>query len=147
MRHHHAHAARACATTDGARVGRAVDAQEGVAVAVKQVKRTRAQRVLWPCVHALFVLLILVRFAFDHGFQRHVFDLFGFRELRQAMPALIVFAKAFFDGDEWRMINGVLDHIARNINADDPSLRALDKIDINTDDLADIAPPEEVSPG
>lgn len=51
---------------------------------------------------------------------------------RKDVPAVVVIneyvdiAKAFFDGDEWRMVNGLLDQVARKINADDPSLKALE---------------------
>ena len=70
---------------------------------------------------------------------------------RKDVPSVVVIteyvdiAKAFFDGDEWRMVNGLLDHIARNINSDDPSLRALEKIEVKPVDLADASPPEELS--
>jgi N utilization substance protein B len=71
---------------------------------------------------------------------------------RKDVPSVVVIneyvdiAKAFFDGDEWRMVNGLLDRIARNINSDDPSLRALEKIEIKPLDMVDVGPPEELSP-
>jgi N utilization substance protein B len=51
---------------------------------------------------------------------------------RRDVPAVVVIneyvdiAKAFFDGDEWRMVNGLLDTVARKLNSDDPSLKALE---------------------
>ncbi len=51
---------------------------------------------------------------------------------RKDVPSVVVIneyvdiAKAFFDGDEWRMVNGLLDGVARKINSDDPSLKALE---------------------
>ena len=50
---------------------------------------------------------------------------------RNDVPSVVVIneyvdiAKAFFDGDEWRMVNGLLDKVARKYNADDPSLKEL----------------------
>ena len=52
---------------------------------------------------------------------------------RPDVPAVVVIneyvdiAKAFFDSDEWRMVNGLLDNIARRINDKDPSLKVLEK--------------------
>ena len=52
---------------------------------------------------------------------------------RKGVPSVVVIneyvdiAKAFYDGDEWRMVNGLLDHVAHKINSDDPSLKALEK--------------------
>ncbi len=54
---------------------------------------------------------------------------------RKDVPSVVVIneyvdiAKAFFDGDEWRMVNGVFDSVARKLNSDDPSLKTLDKTD------------------
>ncbi len=61
---------------------------------------------------------------------------------RKDVPSSVVIneyvdiAKAFFDGEEWRMVNGLLDAVARNINSDDPSLKALEVSELKQDDLS-----------
>ncbi|MCF6322206.1 MAG: transcription antitermination factor NusB [Rhizobiaceae bacterium] len=69
---------------------------------------------------------------------------------RKDVPSVVVIteyvdiAKAFFDGDEWRMVNGLLDKVARKINSDDPSLKALENSETKTD-LSDIIDPTTIS--
>jgi len=81
----------------------------------------------WPLKRLEVLLRAILRAA--------VFELVK----RKDVPSVVVIneyvdiAKAFFDGDEWRMANGVLDKVARNINSDDPSLKALEKSEIVTD--------------
>src|SRR5690606_16196394 len=51
MSHHHPDTARACSSTDRLRVGRAVNAQIGVAVSGIKVKSARPKRVGWAGIH------------------------------------------------------------------------------------------------
>ena len=68
---------------------------------------------------------------------------------RKDVPSVVVIneyvdiAKAFFDGDEWRMVNGLLDTVARKINSEDPSLRVLEKTNVLSD-ASDTSDPTEV---
>ena len=68
---------------------------------------------------------------------------------RKDVPAVVVIneyvdiAKAFFNGDEWRMVNGLLDQVARKVNADDPSLKALEEMKASQEVLEDTLAPAQ----
>jgi len=59
---------------------------------------------------------------------------------RKDVPASVVIneyvdiAKAFFEGPEWRMVNGLLDDVARKTSADDKTLKTLDEAPENKRD-------------
>lgn len=81
----------------------------------------------WPLKRLEVLLRAILRAA--------VFEL----AKRKDVPSVVVIneyvdiAKAFFDGDEWRMVNGLLDTVARKLNSDDPSLKALEKSKLDPD--------------
>lgn len=58
---------------------------------------------------------------------------------RKDVPSSVVIneyvdiAKAFFDSDAWKMVNGLLDQVARKLNSNDPSLKELAKSEIKQD--------------
>lgn len=65
---------------------------------------------------------------------------------RKDVPAVVVIteyvdiAKAFFEGDEWRMVNGLLDGVARKTSANDKTLKVLEEA---PDSLLDTTPEVE----
>ena len=131
------------------RLGKEVDGEKYLDADAQWFRSTLSgvielQKVIDPIIHAalpegwpLRRLEILLRAILRAG----VFELVK----RKDVPAVVVIneyvdiAKAFFDGDEWRMVNGLLDQVARKMKSNDPSLKPLDNSKFN----AEISPEED----
>jgi N utilization substance protein B len=123
------------------RIGKEIDGEEYIDADRNWFRSTLSgvvdlQKTIDPVIHEalpqgwpLRRLEVLLRAILRAG----VFEL----AKRKDVPAVVVIneyvdiAKAFFDGDEWRMVNGLLDAVARKISSDDPSLKALEVSKLN----------------
>ncbi len=117
------------------RLGREIDGEEYLQADVAWFRSTLSgvvdiQKTIDPVIHAslpkgwpLKRLEVLLRAILRAG----VYEM----TRRADVPISVVIseyvdiAKAFFDGEEWRMVNGVLDGVARKIKSDDPTLKPL----------------------
>ena len=81
----------------------------------------------WP----LKRLQVLLRAILRAG----VFELVRAKDVPAAVviTEYVDIAKAFFDAEESRMVNGILDAVARKVKADDPSLSELKNSEISED--------------